>query len=84
LWGEVRSGFIHDVGIESIYNESTVFSIDKKRPDIILVHRNLSMSHFLYFSWKAIFRDLGYKGNINFNFTKEEMDKRETVEGTKI
>jgi len=84
LWGEIRSDFIHNIGVESLYNESTTFSINKNKPDTIIVHSNLSMSNFLYLSWKAIFRDLGYIGDLNPKFIEEEMKNRLTIEGTKI
>jgi len=83
LWEEVRSGFIHNVGLESIYNESTIFKLSKK-PGVITVSDNLSMSNFLFLSWKAIFRHLGYAGEMNSNYTKKEIENRQTVDGTKL
>jgi hypothetical protein len=83
LWEEVRSGFIHGIGTESIYNEDTIFKLSTM-PGTLTVENNLSMSNFLFLSWKAIFRDFGYKGEINSNFTKEELEAGVTANGIKL
>lgn len=82
LWGSVRSGFIHHTGSLSIYNESTIFR--STGPNTATVSNNLSMSHLLFLSWKVIFRDLGYQGELNSNFTEEERANGLSVDGSKL
>lgn len=83
LWGEVRSGFVHETGLNVINNESTMFNI-KENSNVIEVFSNLSMSNILFLCWKAILKDMGYTGKMDSNYTKEEQKSGVTADGHKI
>jgi len=82
IYGKVRSGFLHNMGMTAPYHEGITFS--ESEQDEIVICKNLSPSQFLFYSWKAIFKFFGYKSEINTNFLEEEMKSGKTIKGTKI
>ncbi len=65
LWGNVRGGFIHDVGLESKGLEYTNFSGGiGSREDPIKVKSDVPMQEWLQLTWQAILNSYGYAGKL--------------------
>lgn len=83
IYNNIRSGFLHGTGLENMYVESEFFTSEDGYKTLTY-HQTISASHFLYLSWKAIFRYFGFTGEINSKFTEEEKKSGKTYHGTKI
>jgi len=66
LWDQVRSGFIHDAGIEFKGLENYRFEggIGTEK-DPITIKSDVSMQELLQITWQAILNSYGYKGCLN-------------------
>ncbi len=64
LWSEVRSGFIHDGGIESRGMEWSSLKGIGSKDDPITILQNVPMQELLQITWWAILNSFGYKGQL--------------------
>jgi len=64
LWGNVRGGFVHDVGLESkgLEYHSLVGIGTKEEP--IRLKSDVPMPEWLQLTWQAILRSYGYTGKL--------------------
>jgi len=63
LWSEIRSGFIHEAGLQSKGLEPMVFGDgDGSESNPIRVESDVPMHEFLKITWQAILNSYGYKG----------------------
>jgi len=62
LWYEVRSGFIHDCGIESRGMEWANLKGIGSKDNPITFSSDVSMQELLQITWQAILNYYGYKG----------------------
>lgn len=63
LWFEIRSGFIHDMGIQSKGLEWTTFISGRgTENDPIRIESDVPMQEWLQITWQAILNSYGYKG----------------------
>jgi hypothetical protein len=63
LWKEIRSGFVHEAGIESKGLEWSKFGGGRgTREDPIRIRSDVPMQELLQMTWQAILNSLGYKG----------------------
>ena len=83
IYNNIRSGFLHGTGLESMYTESEFFTSEDGYKTLTY-HQTISVSQFLYLSWKAIFRYFGFTGEIDSKFTEEEKKLGKTYHGTQI
>jgi len=64
LWGNVRGGFVHDVGLESKGLEyGTLIGMGTK-DDPIRTKTDVPMPEWLQLTWQAILNSYGYKGKL--------------------
>jgi hypothetical protein len=64
MWNDIRSGFVHEIGIESKgMNWETLRGIGTKENPIILGH-DVPMQEFLQITWQAILNCFGYTGTV--------------------
>lgn len=64
LWYEVRSGFIHDGGIESRGMEWSSLKGMGSQEDPITISQDVPMQELLQITWQAILNSFGYKGQL--------------------
>ncbi|HAM88639.1 MAG: hypothetical protein US83_C0012G0013 [Candidatus Falkowbacteria bacterium GW2011_GWC2_38_22] len=64
LWDEIRSGFIHDGGIESRGLEWYLLEGIGTKEDPLTFKSDVPMQEFLQITWQAILNSFGYKGEI--------------------
>ena len=64
LWYEVRSGFIHDGGIESRGMEWSSLKGMGSKEDPITISQDVPMQELLQITWQAILNSFGYKGQL--------------------
>jgi len=81
MYGRMRSGFLHNMGMTIPFHRDATFSLGRK---YIKISENLSLSQFLFYSWKAIFRFFGYEKNIESKFTEEEIKNGRTLNGKSL
>ncbi len=63
LWFEIRSGFIHDVGLQSKGLDWTAFGGGiGTEDDPITVHTDVPIAELLQITWQAVLTSYGYKG----------------------
>ncbi len=62
LWYQIRSGFIHDAGIESKGLEWGTLSGIGTKDDPITTKHDVPMEEWLQIIWQAILNSYGYKG----------------------
>lgn len=64
LWGDVRGGFVHDVGLESkgLEYQSLIGLGTKEEP--IRIKSDVPMPEWLQLTWQAILNSYGYKGKL--------------------
>jgi hypothetical protein len=84
IYIKVRSDFLHKAGLETMDNESTIFTLKDPKKPLFLVHRNFSACEFVVLTWEGIFRYFGYAGKMNSKFSKEEIKQRMSFQGIKI
>ena len=74
LWGNVRGGFVHDIGLESKGLEyGTLIGMGTK-DDPIRTKTDVPMPEWLQLTWQAILNSYGYKGKLEhpkLNATKK-------------
>ena len=64
LWNNIRSGFIHDAGIESKGMEwSTLKGIGSKG-DPIVISEDVPVQELMQITWQAILNSYGYNGSL--------------------
>lgn len=64
LWSEIRSGFIHDNGFESIGLEWNFLTGLGTKDDPLVFHENVPVAEFLQITWQAILNSFGYTGKL--------------------
>jgi hypothetical protein len=65
LWEEIRSGFVHDGGLQSKGLGWTTFSGGMgTKNDPIKVHTDVPVAELLQITWQAILNSYGYKGEL--------------------
>lgn len=62
LWGQIRSGFIHDVGIEARGLEWHWFEGIGTKDNPMTLKSDVPMQELLQITWQAILNSYGYKG----------------------
>ena len=64
LWIEIRSGFIHDAGINYKGLEWTTFEGVGTKEDPITIGEDVPMQELMKITWLAILRSYGYQGSL--------------------
>jgi len=64
LWSQIRSGFIHDAGIEAIGLEWITIEGSGTKDNPIKLKQNVPIQEFLRMTWQAILNSYGYKGSL--------------------
>ena len=74
LWGDVRGGFVHDVGLESKGLEyGSLVSGGTKEHPTITIRSDVPMPEWLQLTWQAILNSYGYAGSLESpKSTKED------------
>ncbi|QQS22736.1 hypothetical protein IPM19_03850 [bacterium] len=69
MWDEYRSGFVHSVGVHSVPHEPVSFGDggEKDGIPVIAISKEVPVFTWLIITWQAIFKSLGFKGNLNSN-----------------
>lgn len=66
LWGEVRSGFIHDIGLSYRRNEGTLFKNGEVNgKPVIELGTDLPIREIGKYFWNAILRSFDYEGELD-------------------
>lgn len=74
IWGEVRSGFIHDIGLSHKRNEGTSFNskeVDGK--PVIELGTDLPIREIGKYFWNAILRSFDYEGELDYERVKDSI-----------
>ena len=64
LWGNVRGGFVHNVGLESKGLEYRTLIGMGTKDDPIRTKTDVPMPEWLQLTWQAILKSYGYKGKL--------------------
>ncbi len=62
MWSQIRSGFIHDAGIESKGLEWNTFEGIGTKENPITIRSDVPIQEWLQITWQAILNSYGYKG----------------------
>jgi hypothetical protein len=77
MWGEIRSGFVHDIGIEYKDSQWESFSGSGTKEDPFVYTQDVPMQEFLQITWQAILNSFGYTGTIRHPKLEKEKKKAE-------
>jgi hypothetical protein len=74
LWSEIRSGFVHEAGLQSKGLDWTAFSggVGTKE-DPITVHTDVPMAELLKITWEVVLVSYGYKGHLRPHGYKKDL-----------
>ncbi len=67
MWFQIRSGFIHDGGVESKGLEWHTFCGMGTKDDPLTIKSDVPMQELLQLTWQAILNSFGYKGLIKLS-----------------
>jgi hypothetical protein len=72
LWHQIRSGFIHDAGVESKGLEWHELTGVGTKDDPITIKSDVPMQEWLQITWQAILNSYGYTGSLDLLKYKKE------------